>query len=141
MARKTHLKPETTDHAQDAINDALTHAEMKRDDEARAAEEDEALKRRGEAIEADEAKRRAAADKAKRRAIEQFSGICEAIRVRDQIVARAAHLLIVSRAMDLDTMIRMMVHIGHDAEIARIAITAAHEFEIADNYVTMRRAK
>lgn len=139
MAKKTRLKPAETDHTQDVINDAIEHAEMKQADDDRAKAEDEALKKRGEAIDAEETRKQIAAEKAHQRAVDQFAAICSAIQVRDQIVAHVRRLLINSRTIDLESVIRLMVYHGHDPALAKIAIMTANELEIIDGYIRERR--
>lgn len=134
MGKRTHLKPTENDHAQDAINDAITHAEMIQAENDRAQAEDEALKKRGDAKDAREKAN-------KNKALAQFEGVCKALQVRDQIVSDVINLIGNNRTVEVDYVARVMVHLGHDLDLVKIAVETANELEIMDNFVAVRKHK
>lgn len=132
--RKTTMKTTTKNHDADVIADAQAHAEAIARDEAAVKAEYAAFNARGEAKDAREKVN-------KNKSLAQFEAMCRAIQVRNKIIEDVINLIGNNRTVEVDYVIRVMVHLGHDLDLVKIAVETANELEIMDNFVTIRRTK
>lgn len=136
--RKTTMKTTPKNHDADVVADAQEHAAQIAQDQVDADAEDEALRARGKAVDAAEAEKRAKADKDKRKAVEQFSGVLAALRLRDAILYDI-RVCLHGRGVRVTEVIDRMTYLGHDPELVGVVIGETFGLEVKDGYLRERR--
>jgi vacuolar-type H+-ATPase subunit E/Vma4 len=136
--RKTTMKTTPKNHDADVIADAQAHAAQIAQDQVDADAEDEALRARGRAVDAAEAEKRAKADRAKHKAVEQFAGVLAALRLRDAILYDI-RVCLHGRSVRVTEVIDKMMYLGHDPELVGVVIGETFGLEIKDGYLRERR--
>lgn len=135
--RKTTMKTTPKNHDADVIADAQAHAEAIARDEAAVKADEAAFAARGKAVDAAEAEKRAKADRAKQKAVEQFAGVLAALRLRDAILYDI-RVCLHGRSVRVTEVIDKMTYLGHDPELVGVVIGETFGLEIKDGYLRER---